>query len=292
MGERRSPIRVGLRETHQGRAVRCLSLVVIALATGLGLTMPGARAAHGDVYVGFVPSAITVAPGDTFTAYVAILQPDAEFNAFDASVRFDPAWVTFEPTSPTSDQRGPVMTSACATAFHRFEPAPDSLKITLGLLCGNTFVTGPGTIYRVRFRAGMAHGTTTLSLGPFTELYRAGLFVRPLHKQDMTVTIGGPTGVGGDDGLGGRLELGPPAPNPCRGRDTVLLEFNLPGPDVVSFDVLDAQGRRVAGRNAEWYEAGRHRVPWSPPALVNGSYFVRLRTLASGRVVRRWAVLR
>jgi hypothetical protein len=72
----------------------------------------------------------------------------------------------------------------------------------------------------------------------------------------------------------------------------VLLEFALPRPDVVGFDVLDVQGRRVAERDAEWYGAGRHRLSWSPPALANGGYLLRMHALASGSVVQRWAVLR
>jgi hypothetical protein len=236
------------------------------------------------------PPAVTVAPGDTFTAYIVIEPPDASFNGFDASVRFDPSALSYD-AMPLADQRGPLMTSACANTFHRFDAAPDSLKITLTLLCSNTNVAGPGTIYRVRFRAGTTTGATTLSLGPFTEFYRAGLFVRPIHKQDMTVNVGS-MAVGDDPGPGGRLEFASPAPNPAWGRRSVLLEFNLPAPDIVSLEVLDAQGRRVAGRSGEWYAAGRHQVPWSPPALACGAYFVRIRTLASGSVVRGWAVLR
>ncbi|HEY6866371.1 MAG TPA: cohesin domain-containing protein, partial [Candidatus Eisenbacteria bacterium] len=246
----------------------------------------------GDVTAGFIPQAIAVAPGDTFTVDVAVMQAGAPFNAFDASVRFDPSMVSFVPTSPVADQRGSLMTQACANTFHRFDVAPDSLKITLSLLCSNTFVTGPGTIYRVRFLAGNTPGTTTISLGRFTEFYNAGIFVRPLVTQELPVEIRVASGVDPESGTGGALEFSPPAPNPLEGRGPVWLGFSLPDPDDVSFELLDVQGRRVAGRDAQPYGGGRHQVSWSPPPLAGGSYFVRLITRSHGSVVRRWTVVR
>jgi hypothetical protein len=262
--------------------------LVILLGAGPGVV----RTASADIHVGFASPTLTVAVGDTFTAYVQILQADASFNAFDASIRFDPAMLSFEPISPVSAQRGEVMTSACANTFHDFHAAPDSLKVTLSLLCNQVFVTGPGTIYRVRFRAGMTTGITTLSLGPFTEFYRAGLFVRPLDKQDMVVTVATPDAVepGGRGEAG--LEFAAPAPNPRRGQGALALEFTLPAADLVSFEVLDIQGRRVASREAQSYEPGRHRVTWTPPPLANGGYLVRLKARSAGSAVQRWSVLR
>jgi hypothetical protein len=263
----------------------------IALAV---LVAGGAVIAHpasGAIHAGLLPATVTVAPGDTFTVYMSIITADSEFNAFDASIRFDPAMLSFEAITPVSDQRGVVMMSACSNTFHRFDIAPDSLKVTLSLLCNQTFVTGPGTIYRVRFRAGSTQGVTTIQLGPFTEFYRAGLFARPLDKQAMVVTIGGSTGVEPGGAAQGRLELAPPAPNPSRGPGSVILDFRLPAPDMVSFDVLDVQGRCIASRAAERFAGGHHRLQWSPPALASGEYFMRLRALASGSATRRWAVL-
>ena len=260
------------------------------VALGLALAGPGAAAA--DVFAGFSPSTITVAPGDTFTVEVVLQQAGAELNAFDASVRFDPARLSFVPTSPLSSQRGPLMTNACANTFHLFNAAPDSLKITLSLLCNNTFVTGPGVIYRVRFVAGTTTGSTPLTLGAFTEFYRAGLFVRPLFKQSMTVNIVQGVAVEPAPSGGNRLDLAPPAPNPARGGGAMALEFTLPEADEVSFDLLDLQGRRLAERDGERHPAGRHRLSWRPPVVASGDYFVRLRTGSGRSVVRRWAVLR
>ena len=267
-------------------------LAALALAVGVGLAPSAARVARADVYAALVPQATTVAPGDTFAVDMVVTQAGAQFNAFDASIRFDPAMLSFVPITPVADQRGALMTDACASTFHKFSAAPDSLRITLSLLCGGTFVTGPGTVYHVRFRAGTTQGTTTLSLGPFTEFYDAGLFVRPLHTQDGTVTIGSTVDVGKDPGPAAGVEFASPAPNPAHARDAVVLAFALPAPDLVGFDLLDTQGRLVASRGAESYGAGPHRVAWSPPTLASGSYFIRLRARAGGTRVRRWAVLR
>lgn len=267
------------------------ALVLCAAALGaFGLRAP---AAHAAIMVGFSPASITVAPGDTFTVSVAVLQIGSEFNAFDASIRFDPSRLTFVSTSPVSNQRGSLITSACSNTFHRFDIAPDSLKVTLSLLCSNTFLTGPGVIYQVKFQAGATLGNTTITLGPYTEFYRAGLFVRPLVKQDLTITVNdGSLDVGPGDPARKGLEFAPPSPNPRRGSGTVSLDFALPSTDLVSIDVLDLQGRRIAERGTERLASGRHHVAWTPPALPSGDYFVRMRTRENGSVTRRWAVLR
>lgn len=264
------------------------ALLAIVIAIGVACSCP--RAGRADIYAGFSQTSIVVPTGGTFTAYVVITQADAAFNAFDASIGFDPAMLSFVPTSPVADQRGELMTNACSNTFHRFTAASDSLKITLSLLCSNTTVSGPGTIYKVQFQAGATPGTTTLRLGPFTEFYQAGIFVRPLHTRDLTVNVGGTTGV---DPLPGplRLMLAPPVPNPRRGEGAVRLEFMLPRPDRVGFDVLDVQGRRVASRDAEPYGGGWQQLTWSLPRLRSGDYFVRLRTRSGDRVTRRWVVL-
>jgi len=255
---------------------------------------PGApREATAAIHVGFAPATATVAPGDSFLVQLSITQADSSFNAFDASIRFDPSRLSFKPTTPVSAQRGEVMTSVCSNTFHRFDATLDSLKITLSLLCNQTYVTGPGTIYKVWFRAGMTTGTTTLSLGPFTEFYHAGLFVRPLDKQTMVVNIvGSNTGVQPGSAHPGRLQLAPPAPNPHKGRGSVLLDFTLPAPDEVGIEVLDIQGRRVAGRVAERFDQGRHQLSWASPPLADGAYFLRLTTHSAGSAVRPWVVLR
>jgi hypothetical protein len=108
----------------------------------------------------------------------------------------------------------------------------------------------------------------------------------------MVVTIGSTTGVGPSPSPDSQLEFASPAPNPRRGKDPVLLDFILPAPDVVGIEVLDVQGRRVAARELERFDQGRHRVAWSPPVLAAGVYAIRLSTASGGSAVRRWSVLR
>lgn len=289
-GEPGSPVPRGRARGRPGPGLRAL---VTAIALGAALwTATTPAPADADVFAGFATPAFSVAPGDTFTAYLVIEQAGDEFNAFDASMRFDPALLSFEAITPVSAQRGDLMVGACSNTFHRFDAAPDSLKITLSLLCSNTFVTGPGTIYRVRFRAGLTEAVTTITLGAFTEFYRAGLFVRPLHKGSMTVTIGSPVGVEPAKPAGRALELAPPAPNPRRGSSSVTLDFSLPAPDVVRIELLDVQGRLVAARPVERLAEGRHRLAWSPPGLAAGVYTIRLSAARAGSATRRWSVLR
>ena len=289
-GERCSPGRRRAGAAPRGSARRLRTIAAFAACACLAVTAPDGAAAA--VHLGFDQAAITVSPGDTFTVSLAILQADSPFNAFDASVRFDPVRLAFVASTPLSSQIGAVISGACANTFHRFEPAADSLKISLSMLCGGVNATGPGPVYRVRFRALSTPGTTTLAFGPFTEFYRAGLFVRPVLATGLTVTVQGNTGVGAGPGPLSRLEFAPPAPNHARAGGGVLLEFALPVADFVDVDLLDAQGRRVATRGAEWFEAGRHRLAWHARPLASGGYFLRVQGRSSGSAVRRWIVLR
>jgi len=266
---------------------------LLVLAASFLLAAGAVRSAAADVYVGFSPPTLSVAAGDTFTVNLVITQADAPFNAFDASMLFDPSMLAFVPAASVSNQRGSLITSACSNTFHKFNAAPDSLRISLSLLCSNTSVTGPGQLYTVQFVAGSVPGTTTITLGPFTEFYNAGIFVRPLHPDSMTIAIT-PSTSGVTPGRGGeeRLELLPPEPNPGQSGGPLRLEFSLPARDHVGFDLLDVLGRRIAQRDTGWWEGGRHAIVWSPSGLGSGAYFVRLRTGSGGSAVQRWCVLR
>lgn len=266
------------------RSTGLVAATVVAVAAAC-LASPGFAA---GVAAGFQPSAIAVAPGDTFTVEIAVTAAGDEFNAFDAAIRFDPARLAFVPTSPLASQRGALMTAACANTFHLFSAQPDSLLATLSLLCSNVFVTGPGVVYRVRFRALPGAGVTTIELGPATAFYRAGFFVLPLAKGTMTVTIGTAAGVPGAPGRAG-VRLAPPRPNPARG--TGVAEFELAEADRVRLELLDAQGRRVALLADARFEAGPARVPVAVAAPA-GVYRLRMTTGRGAVRERRWVVLR
>lgn len=265
----------------------CAPLIALALATA-----PPALAA--GIHAGFQAETLAVAPGATFTAGIRSLESGAAFNAFDASVLFDPAQLTFVPTVPVASQRGPLMTDACTNTFHLFSAYPESLASTLVLLCNQTSVTGPGTIYRVQFRAGNVPAMTLLRFGANTRFYLGGTVAGPLETREMVVRIGdpGPVGVPEPAGTPRGLVLTPPSPNPSSGGRGLEMSFGLPRDDRVGVDLLDAQGRRVAWRDWEPFGPGVHRIRWSPPGLPPGRYLLRLRTAGAGEATHGWVLLR
>ena len=267
---------------------------VLTLGAALALLVAPHRAQAAGVTLGFQADTLLVAPGGTLVAELTVPVAGAEFNAFDAAVRFDPAWLTFLPTVPLADQRGPLMTATCTNTYHLFEARPDSLAITLVLLCGHQSRTGPGVIYRVQFTASTTPGWTRLRLGPSTQFYLAGSYVNPLIAREAVVKIGNPPPVAVGDrppaAVPG-LALAAPQPNPARGAHGVTLRFELAGPDDVGFDLLDALGRRVASRPAERFGAGSHVLVWEPGALAAGRYLLRARGAAGRTAARGWVVL-
>jgi len=259
-------------------AVVCVWLAAPSLAAG--------------VHAGFQSDRIHVAPGDTFTVEITVRLADAPFNAFDASVRFDPPKLTFVPTSPVSAQRGPVMTNACPNTFHLFNAASDSLRITLGLLCSGVAVTGPGVTYRVKFAAGLSPGLTTLSLGPYTRFYNAGALVTPLETSGMLVEIGNVVGVGPPAAPGHALDLGPPRPSPMVGAGRLTLAFVLPASDEIGAELLDILGRRAGALDSRHFGAGPQTLVWDLPALPPGRYVVRLSARSGLAASRALVILR
>jgi hypothetical protein len=73
------------------------------------------------------------------------------------------------------------------------------------------------------------------------------------------------------------LSLSSGAPSPCRAAVRFLL--SLPAPAVVSWEIFDAAGRRIAESTGRAFEAGvRHIVMDAPDlGIVAGIYFVRVR---------------
>jgi hypothetical protein len=102
---------------------------------------------------------------------------------------------------------------------------------------------------------------------------------------DASFTVVNPAGVGAGPAV---LALAPPSPNPSAG--ALALGFSLPREALARIDVLDAQGRRVAGM-AGTFGAGRHAWRWDG-RLADGAraraglYFVRLATPFGNRLRR------
>lgn len=240
------------------RPFRRLPILLLAgLAAFLAFAPPGDAEADG-VHAALAPALTTVAPGEEFTVEVAIVGAGAPFNGFDAVVEFDPAVLTFLPTAPISQQEGPLMTGACASRFHRFTAAADSLVITDVLLCADVSVTGPGPIYRLRFRAGDAPAVAWVRLRPLrTRFYDAGLFVSPVETADGEVRIGDLTDAGGPSPA--RLSVRA-WPNPSRAKATLELSADVAGPQQVT--IVDARGRRVRTYALADGAPGRRTLAW------------------------------
>lgn len=271
------------------RRVAALSLALSLLAT----TPLGARAA--GVHLGGQADTLAVAPGATFTVELRTLQPGDAFNAFDIGLLYDSRMLAFTPTSPLSTQRGALMVSACASTFHRFSAQPESLAITLVMLCSDVTVSGADALYKVRFTAGSTPGWTRLRFGRNTQFFMGGTYVPLASAREVVVKVGSPVLGVGEPAVarpGAALALAPPAPDPARAGQPLRVSFTLPVADDVAVDVLDAQGRRVAARAREHYAAGPQRVEWSPGSLPPGRYLVRVRTAHGPAATRGWVVLR
>lgn len=267
-------------------------LALAAALTGLLLSAaPGADAAGVHLQFAAVPA--TIAPHDTFTVNVTVNPGDDPFNAFDLNIGYDPTHLTFVPTSPVSNQRGALMTAACANTFHLFTPTSGVLQATLSLLCNGVFVTGPGIIYKVRFAATDSVGPTTIQCEAGSQFYRAGFFVNPLDCQPLTVSV---SGISSAPDLGDptvMLSLSTPTPGSRSASGTTThIEFQLPRADTARLELFDVRGRLLADLPPAAYQKGHNEVSWSLPALASGTYFVRLMT-GSGLTARRnWVLVR
>lgn len=238
---------------------------------------------------------VSVAPGGTVTLDLVLRTASPAFNAFDLDVRFDPSRLTNSPISPLNSQRGVLMTSACPTnsPFHVFTPSADSLVCTLVIMCSGISVTGPGTLYRVRFIAGAADAWTTVSFGSGTTFYMGGPQVDTLETKPILIRIGSPGVLDvGSPRPPAAPALDPVVPNPGRGSRVLGASFRLPHADSAELSLLDPQGRRVAGLPRTTYAAGAQRAALDLPRLAPGRYTLVLRTGAGETSSRPWVVLR
>jgi hypothetical protein len=258
-------------------------------ALAIALVLASAPARGDGVHLGGLQDTVSVASGGTVTVDLAAQETGFPFNGFDIVLRYDPARLTFAPMAPVSSQFGPLMTSACANTFHVFGSAPDSLAITLVLLCNGVSVTGPGAIYRVRFNAAATDAYTTLTFGPSTEFYMGGPEVTPLVTRPIVVKIGNPVPVGVPRQAGEGLVLTAARPNPARSE--ALLRFRLPFGAETSLQIHDAQGRRVRTLVAGPLPSGEHVARWDllderGAPVPAGVYFASLTCAGATRNTR------
>lgn len=237
---------------------RARNTAFVAAAIAACLVLPAPLAAQG-VTVALTPAAVQVDPGGEFDLDLFVTQAGAPFNGFDADIGFDPAALTLVPASPTSLQQGTLVTAACDNTFHVFSLGTGSAAISDAMLCPDTFVTGPGQLYRLHFHASTTAQATTVRFLPGLQFYNAGLFVNPANSTDATVQIGA-SSVGVDPSPGGpalRLSL---APNPMLSSAAITVE--LGGTARATVRVLDASGRLERTFEAAAGAPGPHTFRW------------------------------
>lgn len=231
----------------------------IAWAAFLVSTLAAGVPAQAGVTVALQPAAQTVAPGAEFDLYLTVSPAGSAFNAFDAVVGFDPAALTLLVLSPLSFQEGALMTTACASRFHRFTPGSDRATIADVLLCDGQSVTGPGQIYRLHFRASNTPQTTVVQFLPGLRFYDAGLYVTPVTSSNATVGIG--TTVGVEDGVLAPGLAVSASPNPARLVTTLEIQSDRTGTQEVR--VLDSRGRLVRSFERGSFAAGVRELTWN-----------------------------
>jgi hypothetical protein len=284
------------RASHPGTLIALTALMLLLAApraggTALAGEMAGART--DSVRLALAPSAQQLAAGDTVTVELVVPRAGLEFNAYDACVRYDPEVLTFLQADDLTDQEGPLMREACYQTFHLFGIAPDSSHVEINhvLLCNDTFLTGPGVLYRLQFRCRDVDADTRLELlrdAPTeTRFFRAGILVEPLRTTGVEIRVGegDPTAT---------PPAAPPldlraAPNPFNPRTT--LSFGLPAAAAGDLQVYDLAGRHVRQLAAGRFAAGTHRIRWdgrddAGGEVPTGVYLVRLRAGEQAASVR------
>ncbi|MBK7770773.1 MAG: hypothetical protein IPI48_09630 [bacterium] len=157
---------------------------------------PLASALADTVRLAVVPTPMAADAGDTVLVEYTVPVAGPAFNAYDAYLAYDPAVLQFLPAANVSTQEGPLMTTACGLRFHVFQAdtLAGRLRTSHSLMCAGRSVTGPGVLYRVRFRCRDVDADTPLTLlvtSPHkTEFYFAGTIVSPLATISAMVRVG------------------------------------------------------------------------------------------------------
>ena len=267
----------------------------LLLALPLAALLAAALPAAAGVQIAVQPAIKNVSPGAEFDMTLGVPLAGSGFNAFSATVTYDTTAITFMPVYPLSSQQGCLMTggcsAACGSTFHRFEAPHDSLVISNSLLCNQISITGPGTLYKLHFKAKNVTTTTLIRIQSASFL-NAGLFVTPVTTSDAQVGIGITLDAGGPAapaaGLSVRAE-----PNPSRGRLAFAIESDRDGARGV--EVYDLAGRLVRRLEDPRSIAGPSRLAWdgtdeSGARVRPGIYLVTVR--AADRVARsRFAIV-
>jgi hypothetical protein len=271
---------------------RFRAAIPLALAAVIGLFAAPSPLHADGVTAALLPTGQTVTPGAEFELVLQCTEAGDLFNAFKAIVSWDPGALTFIRLSPLSLQEGSYMKlpPACGNTFHVFGQGASTDTISDALMCNDTFLTGPGPLYRLRFRASDTPQVTTVQFLSL-QFYKAGMYVNPVHASGAVIGIGLPAAVGVGDAALPRLALSA-APNPGRGALRLTLGADRAG--MQRLTVRDVQGRRVRRLAEGWSTAGSHVVAWdgrndAGGRLPAGIYLVTLEV--AGRVTSQRVTL-
>jgi hypothetical protein len=259
------------------------------------LLMAASMPASADVSVAIVPGSVAVEPGVEFEVRIEVTEAGSRFNAFDLIVGFDPAALTAVPMSPLSAQVGAALNSACPSVFNDFGSGNSGDTIGCALLCAGVSITGPGEIYRLRFRASQIPQTTTLAFAGPPSFYDAGIRVSPVRSEDAAVRIGTPPLDAGDRAAPERWSIRV-APNPARSGAVFLV--GSPGTLEWTVAIVDLQGRELRRFPVVSRSGGTSQLEWDGTAgtgttLAPGVYQIVVRNGEGASMARtRLIVLR
>ncbi len=259
----------------------------LAAAGLIALLSAGARPASAGVNVSVTPLSQTVTPGAEFEVQLVVSPAGSAFNAFHAEVTYDPAALTLVPLSPLRNQIGTLITGSCSNLFHWFHQGAGVDTIDVGMLCSGVSVTGPGTIYRLHFRASNTPQVTTIGIRPGVEFADGGIQVLDVTAHGAAVGIGMTPVLGADAVAPAPLALAA-WPNPARG--AVALDFGRPLAAGGALEVHDVAGRIAWRANVA---PGSRAATWdgrdaSGRAVPPGQYVIVLR---AGGVLRTTRVV-
>lgn len=252
----------------------------LKIALVLLCALPTSALAQG-VKVALLPAAQSVTPGAEFVLSFEVTRAGSPFNGFDAIIGYDPAALTLVQQTPISLQEGVYFVAGCANRFHRFQPGVDRDTISDVLLCANKSLTGPGQVYKLRFRASNTVQSTTVRFLPGLQFYNAGLFVNPDSSTDAVIGIGLALAVPPPpvSSAAPRLKL-LALPNPSRGPMSFRIETDRSGWQRLL--ILDLQGRIVRRLSDGTFPAGLRSVAWdgrsdSGSVVAPGPYLASIR---------------
>ena len=93
-------------------------------------------------------------------------------------------------------------------------------------------------------------------------------------QSQFTLSVYGTLAAVADDVLPERLTLHSAYPNPFN--PSTLIRFDLANADMVSLEIFDIAGRKVASLINEYMIPGNHQISWNPGSLSSGIYLVNL----------------